>query len=85
MSDFANLDRIAATDSESLTNELKKACEHMTREVVEGARYGFFEMTVTVETLQSKKRSITIKAEKVVGFFADTKNCRGSVWAMGSL
>jgi hypothetical protein len=44
--------------------ELKAACEHMVRELVDGVRHGFFEMIVTVETGQSKKKSITIKAGK---------------------
>ena len=68
MHDVPDLDRIA-TDPVSLTSELKEACEHMTRELVDGAHYGFFEMTVTVEILQSKKRSITIKAGKSRRFF----------------
>ena len=36
--------------------QLKAACEHMARELVDGVRHGFFEMTVTVEMMQSKKR-----------------------------
>jgi hypothetical protein len=37
--------------------ELKSACEHMARELVEGVRHGFFEMSVTVEMMQSKKNA----------------------------
>jgi hypothetical protein len=48
--------------------ELKAACEHMARELVDGVRHGFFEMTVTVEIMQSKKRFITIKAGKSYRF-----------------
>jgi len=43
---------------------LKAACEHMSRELVEGVQHGFFEMVVTVEMIQSKKKCITIKAGK---------------------
>jgi hypothetical protein len=42
--------------------ELKAACEHVVRELVNGVRHEFFEMVVTVEIVQSKKKSITIKA-----------------------
>ena len=49
---------------ESGGGELKAACEHVVRELVDGVRHGFFEMIVTVETGQSKKKSITIKAGK---------------------
>ena len=48
--------------------ELKAACEHVVRELVDGVRHGFFEMIVTVETGQSKKKSITIKAGKSYRF-----------------
>ena len=50
--------------------ELKAACEHIVRELVDGVRHGFFEMTVTVETMQAKKKSITIKAGKSYRFIA---------------
>jgi hypothetical protein len=48
--------------------ELNAACEHMARELLDGVRHGFFEMTVTVEMMQSKKRCITIKAGKSYRF-----------------
>ncbi len=48
--------------------ELKAAREHMARELLDGVRHGFFEMTVTVEMMQSKKRFITIKAGKSYRF-----------------
>jgi hypothetical protein len=51
-------------DSGSAREGLKAACEHMTRELVEGVHHGFFEMVVTVEIMQSKKKCITIKAGK---------------------
>jgi len=44
--------------------ELKAACDHVVHELVNGVQHGFFEMVVTVETVQSKKKSITIKAGK---------------------
>jgi hypothetical protein len=50
--------------------QMQEACEHMTRELVEGISHGFFEMTVTVEMMQSKKRCITIKAGKSRRFIA---------------
>ena len=48
--------------------ELKAACEHMARELVDGVQHGFFEMTVTVEMMQSKRRFITIRAGKSYRF-----------------
>jgi hypothetical protein len=51
-------------DSESAREGPKAACEHMTRELVAGVHHGFFEMVVTVEIMQSKKKCITIKAGK---------------------
>jgi hypothetical protein len=48
--------------------ELKAACEHMTRELIDGVRHGFFEMTVSVETKQAKKTCITIRAGKSYRF-----------------
>ena len=46
------------------------ACEHMTRELLEGYRHGYFEMTITVERIQSDKRRIVIKAGKTHQFIA---------------
>ena len=45
-------------------SELKAVCEHIVRELLDGVRHGFFEMTITVETGQAKKKSITIKSGK---------------------
>jgi hypothetical protein len=36
------------------------ACEHMVRELKEGVRHGFFEMTVTVEMMQSNHAVVGI-------------------------
>jgi hypothetical protein len=54
----------AEIDPVSAREGLKAACEHMTRELIEGVHHGFFEMVVTVELMQSKKKCITIKAGK---------------------
>jgi hypothetical protein len=48
--------------------ELKQACEHIVRELMDGVRHGFSEMTVKVETMQSKKKSVTIVAGKSYRF-----------------
>jgi hypothetical protein len=45
-------------------SELKAVCEHIMREFLDGVGHGFFEMTITVETGQAKKKSITIKSGK---------------------
>jgi hypothetical protein len=54
--------------SESADGELMLACEHMVRELIGGLQHGFFEMSVTVEMMQSKKRCVTIKAGKSYRF-----------------
>ena len=46
------------------SNELRTACELMTRKLIDGVRHGFFEMNIKVEMTQSKKRSITIVSGK---------------------
>jgi hypothetical protein len=56
--------RNADDDAEALGGELKAACEHMTRELIEGVHHGFFEMNVKVEMMQSKKKCVTIVAGK---------------------
>jgi hypothetical protein len=48
--------------------QLMAACEHLTNELVEGVRHGFFEMTVFVEMMPSKKRRIIVKAGKSYQF-----------------
>ena len=59
-----NLNDDIQIDTESSGEGLKAACEYMARQLVEGVQHGFFEMVVTVEMKQSKKKSITIKAGK---------------------
>ena len=44
--------------------ELKAACDHVVRELISGVLHGFSEIVITVETVQSKKKSITIKSGK---------------------
>jgi hypothetical protein len=46
--------------------ELKAACEHMVRELVDGVRHGFFEMIVTVETGQSKRNPSRSRPVRVI-------------------
>jgi hypothetical protein len=62
------LTRIQIDTDASEGGDLKAACEHMARELIDGVRHGFFEMTVSVEMMQSKKRCITIKAGKSYRF-----------------
>jgi hypothetical protein len=52
----------------SAGRQLQDACEHLVRELIEGIRHGFFEMTVAVEIGPSKKRRITVKAGKSYQF-----------------
>jgi hypothetical protein len=59
---------IQVAAGESTGGELQSACEHMVRELVDGVRHGFFEMTIKVETVQSKKKCITIKMGKSYRF-----------------
>jgi hypothetical protein len=59
-----DLNTIQVDAGEPASGEVIAACEHVVRELVDGVRHGFFEMTVTVETMQSKKKSVTIKAGK---------------------
>ena len=53
---------------ESTGGELKAACDHVVRELVSGVQHGFSEIVITIETVQSKKKSITIKAGKTHRF-----------------
>jgi hypothetical protein len=50
--------------SEPAGGELKAACDHVVHELISGVKHGFSEIVITVETVQSKKRSITIKSGK---------------------
>ena len=49
---------------DSAGGELKAACELVVRELVDGVQHGFFKMTVTVATVQAKKKEITVEAGK---------------------
>jgi hypothetical protein len=62
------LNSIQIDTDPSNNGNLKAACEHMVRELVDGVRHGFFEMKVIVDMMQSKKRCITIKAGKSYRF-----------------
>jgi len=55
-------------DAEPSGEELKAACEHLVRELLEEVRHGFGDITVSVETTQSKKKAITIKSGKSYRF-----------------
>ena len=48
--------------------DLKAAREFIARELVEGVRHGFSEMTIVVEKVQSSKTSITVEAGKSYRF-----------------
>jgi hypothetical protein len=48
--------------------ELKAACEHIVRSLIEGVDHGFFKMTIAVEKLQSNKTSVTVEAGKSTRF-----------------
>ncbi len=43
---------------------LDQALERLTREVRDGLRHGFFELTVACEIVKGGKRGLTIKAGK---------------------
>ncbi len=45
-------------------SELEQAMERLTREVREGLRHGFFELSVSCELTNGRKRRLTIKAGK---------------------
>ncbi len=65
-----DLEDIQFDAGESASGELKSACEHIVRELLDGVRHGFFEMTITVETVQSKRKCITIKGGRSHRFIA---------------
>ena len=44
--------------------EVEKAMERLSREVRDGLRHGFFELTVACEMVNGRKRRLTIKAGK---------------------
>jgi len=43
---------------------LDQAMERLSREVLDGLQHGFFELTVSCEIVNGKKRGLTIKAGK---------------------
>jgi hypothetical protein len=57
-------------------NPLQDACEQMTRLLTDGVKHGFFAMTVEVETVQSKRRRITIRAGKSYQFVVSEEHVR---------
>jgi hypothetical protein len=59
-----DLNDLQTDDGTSSGGQLMAACQHLTNELVDGVRHGFFEMTVSVEIMQSKKRRIIVKAGK---------------------
>jgi len=65
MRDF---NRIQLETGDPTGGELKAACDHVVRELVSGVQHGFSEIVITIGTVQSKKKSITIKAGKTHRF-----------------
>jgi hypothetical protein len=59
---------LKSLDSESTIGELKAACEHIVREVRGGVEHGFFRMSVTVETVQGKRKQVTVESGKSYRF-----------------
>jgi hypothetical protein len=55
---------LASLDSESPGGELKAACDHMVNELLGGVRHGFFKMNVEMETVQGKRKQVTIESGK---------------------
>lgn len=43
---------------------LNQAMDRLSREVIDGLQHGFFELTVSCEIVNGKKRGLTIKAGK---------------------
>jgi hypothetical protein len=56
------------SSGESAGGELMRACEHIVRELIDGVRHGFFEMSVTVEMMPTKKKCVTVRAGKSYRF-----------------
>jgi len=44
--------------------ELKAACDHIVNELRGGVGHGFFKMNVKVETVQGKRKQVTIESGK---------------------
>jgi len=45
-------------------SQLDQAMQRLVHEVKDGLRHGFFEYTLTCETVKSRKRRLTLKAGK---------------------
>jgi len=45
-------------------SDLERAMERLSREVLDGLKHGFFELTVVGETVKDQKRRLTVKAGK---------------------
>lgn len=52
------------TPTDSNKSQLDRARDCLIREVDDGLRHGFFDLAVTCETVNGKKRRLTIKAGK---------------------
>jgi len=50
--------------TDSNRSQLDQAKECLIREIDDGLRHGFFDLAVTCETVNGKKRQLTIKAGK---------------------
>ena len=48
--------------------ELKAACDHIVNELRGGVGHGFFKMNVKVETVQGKRKQVTIESGKSYRF-----------------
>ena len=49
--------------------DLDRAMERLSREVLDGLRHGFFELTVVGDTVKDRKRRLTVKAGKTHLFY----------------
>jgi hypothetical protein len=50
--------------ADSKETVVAEAMDRLRREIQDGLRHGFFELTVTCELVKGKKRGLTIKAGK---------------------
>ncbi len=51
-------------DTHGNNSTIEKAMERLNREVHDGLRHGFFELTVACEVVKGRTRGLTIKAGK---------------------
>jgi hypothetical protein len=56
------VNNVVSTNGKNST--LEQAMQRLTREVRDGLRHGFFELTVACEIVKGGKRGLTIKAGK---------------------